>query len=90
MPFRFQYLRLLLLVPQTPTKFDNQYFKLLLEGGGAFFSDRTLVEDPETRAIVEKYARDQSAFFKVSCVVGYAPCVLRVRPLSLRGTIPLM
>mmetsp|Transcript_9787 Transcript_9787/g.24392 ORF Transcript_9787/g.24392 Transcript_9787/m.24392 type:complete len:299 (-) Transcript_9787:263-1159(-) len=47
----------------TPATFDNTYFKLLLSGGGAFPSDRTLAQDPQTRPIVEKYAKDQKAFF---------------------------
>jgi catalase (peroxidase I) len=47
----------------TPTKFDNSYFKLLLKGGGAFPSDRALVAAPETKALVQKFARDQGAFF---------------------------
>lgn len=47
-----------------PGKFSNDYFKLLLDGGGAFFSDRTLVaDDAGTRAIVVEYARDEKKFF---------------------------
>jgi peroxidase len=48
----------------TPATFDNSYYKLLLKGGGAFRSDRALVEDPEMRALVQTYARDQGAFFR--------------------------
>lgn len=47
-----------------PGVFDNGYFKELLEGGGAFPSDRGLVADPETRKLVEAYAKDQGRFFR--------------------------
>jgi len=45
-------------------KFSNDYFQLLLKGGGAFVSDRTLVTDPETKKIVQEYAKDKKKFFK--------------------------
>ena len=47
----------------TPTVFDNSYFKLLLKGGGVFPSDKALVKAPETKAIVQEFAKSQAAFF---------------------------
>lgn len=49
---------------KTYKQFDNEYFKMLLAGGGAFESDRNLVADPETKKLVELYAKDQGRFFK--------------------------
>eukprot|EP00803_Ostreobium_quekettii_P004240 evm.model.scf_428.2 EVM.evm.TU.scf_428.2 scf_428:22872-24928(-) len=48
----------------TPKTFDNVYYKELLNGEGAFPSDRALVSNPTTKAIVETFASDKSAFFK--------------------------
>lgn len=48
----------------TPAKFDNSYYRLLLQGKGAFRSDRALTEDPEMLALVKAYAKDQAAFFR--------------------------
>lgn len=49
--------------PITSLVFDNQYYKNLLQGYGAFTSDNTLAEDPRTRPLVEKFAADQDEFF---------------------------
>lgn len=48
----------------TPRTFDNVYYKELLNGEGAFPSDKALVSDPNTRPIVEKFASDKGAFFR--------------------------
>lgn len=52
--------------PMTETykAFDNGYFQQLLEGGGAFASDRGLVADPATKKLVEIYAKDEQRFYK--------------------------
>ena len=48
---------------KTPGQFSNDYFQLLLKGGGAFPSDRTLVSDPETKKIVVEYSKSKKRFF---------------------------
>ncbi|KAL2551362.1 Peroxidase 17 [Forsythia ovata] len=48
----------------TPEKFDNQYFKDLVNGRGFLNSDQTLFTCPETREYVRLFSRNQSAFFK--------------------------
>ncbi|CAM6098975.1 unnamed protein product [Calypogeia fissa] len=50
--------------PITPLIFDNQYFINLETGYGLFTSDLSLYTDPRTKELVEKYAKDQSYFFK--------------------------
>lgn len=49
---------------KTPGNFSNDYFSLLLNGGGAFPSDRTLVADPETKKIVVEYSKNKNKFFE--------------------------
>jgi len=49
---------------KTPGQFSNDYFSLLLKGGGAFPSDRALVLDPETKKIVVEYSKDKKKFFE--------------------------
>ncbi|GLJ18504.1 hypothetical protein SUGI_0328680 [Cryptomeria japonica] len=50
-----------------PLEFDNSYFKELLtgekEGLLQLPSDKALLEDPILRSYVEKYAKDEDAFF---------------------------
>eukprot|EP00475_Leptophrys_vorax_P002669 TRINITY_DN114_c0_g1_i1.p1 TRINITY_DN114_c0_g1~~TRINITY_DN114_c0_g1_i1.p1 ORF type:complete len:250 (-),score=37.72 TRINITY_DN114_c0_g1_i1:151-900(-) len=50
-----------------PLKFDNEYFKNLVNGGKEGLlvlpSDKALVEDPEFKKYVEVYANDEDAFF---------------------------
>ncbi|KAJ6923025.1 hypothetical protein NC652_016615 [Populus alba x Populus x berolinensis] len=50
-----------------PLVFDNSYFKELLSGEKEGLiqlpSDKTLLEDPVFRPLVEKYAEDEDAFF---------------------------
>ncbi|KAM0824089.1 hypothetical protein ACQ4PT_070424 [Festuca glaucescens] len=49
----------------TPVIFDNQYFKDLVALRGFLNSDQTLFSDnPFTRAMVERFSRDQDAFFR--------------------------
>lgn len=48
----------------TASTFDNNYYKQLLVGKGAFGSDQSLFGDSRTRWIVESFARDQSFFFR--------------------------
>ena len=80
----------------SPKKFDNGYFKLLLKGGGAFPSDRNLVLDPETKAIVTKFASSQDKFFAAfasaceyssphcedHCHAIFRPCNASCSPIS--------
>jgi L-ascorbate peroxidase len=51
-----------------PLLFTNTYFQVLLEGesGGLIMlpSDKALLEDPNTRALVELYAKDEDKFFE--------------------------
>jgi adenylate cyclase len=54
-----------------PFSFSNSYFTRVLEGEDSLLqSDRTLLENPETRACVEEYARSERAFF-VDFVAAY-------------------
>src|SRR5262249_41195988 len=48
-----------------PWVFSNSYFKQLLTGveGAFLISDRSLLTDPELRALVELYAEDEAQFF---------------------------
>ncbi|KAK3188199.1 hypothetical protein Dsin_027760 [Dipteronia sinensis] len=49
----------------TPATFDNQYYINLLSGEGLLPSEQVLmIEDEQTRAIVEAYVEDQFAFFE--------------------------
>ena len=48
----------------TPTIFDNLYFRQLLQGGGSFQTDKGLLQDQQTAALVQRYASNQSAFFQ--------------------------
>ncbi|KAJ4811255.1 Peroxidase [Rhynchospora pubera] len=49
----------------TPVKFDNQYFKDLVQLRGFLNSDQTLFSDNiRTRKLVKKFSTDQEAFFK--------------------------
>lgn len=47
-----------------PDVFGIHYFTELLNGGGAFRSDKTLLSDPETLLWVQRYSADQALFFK--------------------------
>lgn len=52
-----------------PLSFDNTYYVEILkdepdEGLFRLPSDRALLDDPETKALVEKYAQDKDAFFE--------------------------
>lgn len=53
---------------QEPLKFDNSYFVELLKGESEGLlklpTDKTLLEDPEFRRLVELYAKDEDAFFR--------------------------
>ncbi|KZV53759.1 peroxidase 17-like [Dorcoceras hygrometricum] len=48
----------------TPEKFDNQYFKDLMNGRGFLNSDQTLFTSPKTRDHVKAFGRSQRMFFK--------------------------
>jgi adenylate cyclase len=47
-------------------KFNNSFFKALLAGdtGNMLKTDKVLLDDPECRGHIERYAEDQDAFFK--------------------------
>lgn len=49
---------------RSPGKFDNAYFKNVVDGLGLLTSDSILAVDPRTKPYVELYAQDQQAFFK--------------------------
>ncbi|KAG6744073.1 hypothetical protein POTOM_052782 [Populus tomentosa] len=65
-----------------PLVFDNSYFKELLSGEKEGLiqlpSDKTLLEDPVFRPLVEKYAADEDAFF-----ADYAEAHLKLSELGL-------
>nr|QKX94680.1 cold temperature stress protein [Populus simonii x Populus nigra] len=64
-----------------PLVFDNSYFKELLSGEKEGLiqlpSDKTLLEDPVFRPLVEKYAADEDAFF-----ADYAEAHLKLSELG--------
>ncbi|KAJ7959568.1 Peroxidase [Quillaja saponaria] len=49
---------------QTPTFFDNSYFKNLVNKKGLLHSDQELFNGSSSDSLVEKYAADNAAFFK--------------------------
>ncbi|KAK9804902.1 hypothetical protein WJX72_010887 [[Myrmecia] bisecta] len=53
-----------MLDPATPALFDNSYYRMLLQGGGSFPSDRGLASHPQTAPLVAQFAADQKAFFQ--------------------------
>mmetsp|Transcript_23302 Transcript_23302/g.39079 ORF Transcript_23302/g.39079 Transcript_23302/m.39079 type:complete len:118 (-) Transcript_23302:497-850(-) len=70
-----------------PSVFDNGYFKVLCEvkakktlPSAVMPSDAALLEDPESLALVEKYAADQNAFF-TDFSESYKKMTLLQRPL---------
>ncbi|EPS72905.1 gaiacol peroxidase, partial [Genlisea aurea] len=48
----------------TPEKFDNQYFKDLVNGRGFLNSDQNLFTTSETREFVEVFSRNETEFFR--------------------------
>lgn len=46
------------------TTFDNTYFKLILQRKSLFSSDQSLLNTPETKDIVSKFASSQGTFYK--------------------------
>ncbi|CAN1158949.1 Peroxidase 66 [Linum perenne] len=48
----------------TSSKFDNEYFKQLMEGKGVFGSDQALFVDGRTKGMVEGFAKDEGLFFR--------------------------
>lgn len=49
--------------PSTTT-FDSAYFKLILQQKGLFSSDQALLDSPETKHLVSKFAASQEAFYE--------------------------
>ncbi|KAL0461355.1 UNVERIFIED_CONTAM: Peroxidase 17 [Sesamum latifolium] len=47
----------------TPERFDNQYYKDLVNGRGFLNSDQTLFTSPKTREYVKMFSKNQSEFF---------------------------
>ncbi|KAK4430554.1 Peroxidase 17 [Sesamum alatum] len=47
----------------TPKRFDNQYYKDLVNGRGFLNSDQTLFTSPETREYVKMFSKNQREFF---------------------------
>ncbi|KAB1214883.1 Peroxidase 73 [Morella rubra] len=50
--------------PNTPQKFDNMYFKNLLQGMGLFTSDEVLFTDTRSKPTVNRWARNATNFQK--------------------------
>ncbi|XP_030445727.1 peroxidase 64-like [Syzygium oleosum] len=48
----------------TTTKFDNVYYKMLLQGKSIFTSDQALLTVPKTKALVSKFAESREEFEK--------------------------
>lgn len=48
--------------PATPRKFDNVYFKNLIEGKGLFTSDQVLFTDSRSKGTVNQWASNPKAF----------------------------
>ncbi|KAL2246624.1 peroxidase 17 [Sesamum indicum] len=48
----------------TPERFDNQYYKDLVNGRGFLNSDQTLFTSPETREYVMMFSKNQTKFFR--------------------------
>ncbi|CAI8588550.1 unnamed protein product [Vicia faba] len=46
------------------TSFDNTYYKLILQQKGLFSSDQALLDNPNTKRLVSKFAASQEAFYK--------------------------
>lgn len=46
------------------TTFDNTYYKLILQGKSIFSSDQALLDTPNTKDLVSKFATSQGAFYK--------------------------
>ncbi|CAO2181649.1 unnamed protein product [Urochloa humidicola] len=49
---------------RTPNTFDNNYFVNLVSRQGVLTSDQDLFTDATTRPLVQRFARDQKAFFR--------------------------
>lgn len=48
----------------SPTTFDNTYFKMLLQGKSLFSSDQALLTSTTTKTFVSKFAGSQGAFYE--------------------------
>ncbi|KAI6690841.1 hypothetical protein NL676_027669 [Syzygium grande] len=48
----------------TATKFDNVYYRMLLQGKSIFTSDQALLTVPKTKALVSKFAESREEFEK--------------------------
>ncbi|CAJ2635832.1 peroxidase 64-like [Trifolium pratense] len=46
------------------TTFDNTYYKLILQGKAIFSSDQVLIDTPNTKDLVSKFATSQDEFYK--------------------------
>lgn len=44
------------------TTFDNNYYKLILQGKSLFSSDKSLLDLPKTKDLVSKFASSHEAF----------------------------
>lgn len=49
--------------PETSMLFDNQYYRNLLDRKVLFQSDSVLMNNDDTRKLVEDFANDQELFF---------------------------
>ena len=50
--------------PITPMRFDNNYFKNVMQLKGLLKLDNALYLDPRTNVYVEKFANDNNYFFE--------------------------
>jgi peroxidase len=46
------------------TTFDNTYYKLILQQKGLFSSDQALLDRPDTKHLVSKFASSREAFYE--------------------------
>ena len=44
--------------------FDNTYYRLILQNKGLFSSDQALLDNPDTKNLVTKFATSQKAFYQ--------------------------
>ena len=53
-----------------PNVFGNHYYTELINGGGQFFSDKTLLQDPDTQIWVCLQTYAKPSFSILTCHVG--------------------
>ncbi|KAI4339949.1 hypothetical protein MLD38_024831 [Melastoma candidum] len=61
----------------TTTKFDNRYYKMILQGRSIFSSDQALLDNPRTKMLVAKFAKSRKHFRK-----AFAQSMIKMSSLS--------